>query len=70
MRFAPDEWADIERAATVAGVSTGALIRFCAVNWCAFVAAERAAARARGESPPSLRARAGVRAVTPLGPPR
>lgn len=70
VRFAPDEWADVQRAATVAGVSTGALIRFCAVNWCAKVAADRAAARVSGEALPPLRTRTGVRAVKSFGPPR
>lgn len=45
VRFSETEMADVERAARVAGVPVGAMVRICAVNWCAFVAAEKAVGR-------------------------
>lgn len=48
-RCSEEEFADIERAAKVAGVAVGALARVCAVNWCAFVAAELATGRRFGK---------------------
>lgn len=39
-RCSPEQYEDIERAARVAGISVGSMARVCALNWCAFVAAE------------------------------
>ena len=64
VRFSPEEYADVARAAKVAGVPVAGLVRVCAVNWCAFVAAEKAVGREWGFP----RRANGVRAVTPLGP--
>lgn len=61
IRFSAEEWADVERAASAAGVATGALVRWCAVMGCAYWAAEMAAARVRGETLPVGRRRNGVR---------
>lgn len=47
----------VERAARVAGVATGALVRECAVRWGPVFAAERAAARVGGRPVAKLRRR-------------
>lgn len=44
-RFSDVEYADVERAARVAGVPIAAMVRVCAINWCAYVAAEKAGGR-------------------------
>lgn len=62
VRFSAEELEAVERAARVAGVATGALVRECAVNYCALVAANRRADRAAGREVRKLRAR-GVTAV-------
>lgn len=48
-RVSDEEYADIARAANVAGVGVGALARVCALNWCAYVAAEMATGRVFGK---------------------
>jgi hypothetical protein len=40
VRVSDQEFASIERAARVAGISVGSMARVCALHWCAFVAAE------------------------------
>lgn len=47
VRVSDEEYADIERAARVAGISVGSMARVCALNWCAFVAAEMKASGRR-----------------------
>jgi len=49
VRLSEREYEDVKRAADVAGVAVGALVRVCAVNWCAFVAAEMATGRRFGK---------------------
>jgi hypothetical protein len=49
VRLSPEEYADVKRAADVAGVAVGALVRVCALNWCAYVAAEMAVGRRFGK---------------------
>lgn len=70
VRFSPEEMAAVERAARVAGVATGALVRQCAVRWGAHLAGELAASRVSGMPVGKMRRRSGVRAVTPYGPSR
>jgi hypothetical protein len=65
VRLSRREYEDIARAADVAGVAVGALVRVCAVNWCAYVAAEL---KASGRDFGRMRSAGGVRAVTPQGP--
>lgn len=48
VRFSDVEYADVERAARVAGVPVAAMVRICAINWCAYVAAEKAVGREWG----------------------
>jgi len=49
VRLSQREYEDVKRAADVAGVAVGALVRVCAVNWCAFVAAEMTTGRRFGK---------------------
>jgi hypothetical protein len=49
VRLSQEEFDDIKRAADVANVAVGALVRVCALNWCAFVAAEMAVGRRFGK---------------------
>jgi hypothetical protein len=62
VRLSHEEYEDLERACRVAGVPLGAMARVCALNWCAFVAAEMAVGRDFGFRRGVNR----VRAVTPL----
>jgi len=39
-RVSDEQYEEIRRAADVAGISVGSMARVCALNWCAFVAAE------------------------------
>lgn len=45
VRFSHEEYEDVARAAMVAGVPVAAMLRVCAINWCAYVAAEQAVGR-------------------------
>lgn len=43
VRFSREEYEDVARAARVAGVPVAGMVRVCALNWCAYVAAEKKA---------------------------
>lgn len=55
LRLSPTELEQIARAARVAGVETGGLVREVTLRWCAFWAAERCASRVNGEPVPMRR---------------
>lgn len=58
LRFSHEDWEAVERAARVAGVPTGTLVRECAVRWGAVWAANLRAAQVSGEAP-KMRRRSG-----------
>lgn len=57
VRFSEEELAEVERASRVSGVALGAVIRACALQSCAFLAAEWAAGRVRSGEHVRLRRR-------------